>query len=78
MQYVRPVRRRGGRIRAAKPDTAAFRHCVTALRAAPAYFLFVDDREENVRAARDVGMNGHVFTGQDALAAAVDAWLPAG
>ncbi|MFE3857263.1 HAD family hydrolase [Streptomyces griseorubiginosus] len=67
-----------GRIGAAKPDPAAFRTCVGALRAAPADFLFVDDREENVRAARAVGMDGHVFTSQDGLAAVVDAWLPAG
>ena len=64
-----------GKIRAAKPDPEAFRHCAVALRAAPADFLFVDDREENVRAARANGMNGHVFTGQDELTAVVDAWL---
>ncbi|SPF02674.1 HAD family hydrolase [Streptomyces sp. MA5143a] len=64
-----------GKIGAAKPDLAAFQHCVVALRAAPADFLFVDDREENVRAARAAGMNGHVFNGRDDLAAAVDAWL---
>ncbi|MCX5263309.1 HAD family phosphatase [Streptomyces sp. NBC_00199] len=65
-----------GKIGAAKPDPAAFRHCVVSLQAAPADFLFVDDREENVRAARAAGMHGHVFTGQDALAADLDAWLP--
>ncbi|MFI1507002.1 HAD family hydrolase [Streptomyces sp. NPDC020597] len=66
-----------GKIGAAKPDPAAFRHCVSALHAAPTDVLFVDDREENVRAAQAVGMNGHVFTGQDALAAVVDTWLGA-
>ena len=65
-----------GKIKAAKPSPAAFHHCVVALRAAPADFLFVDDREENVRAAQAVGMNGHVFTGRDELAAVIDAWLP--
>ncbi|MFJ6392632.1 HAD family hydrolase [Streptomyces sp. NPDC091972] len=65
------------RIGAAKPDPAAFRHCVVALRAAPADFLFVDDREENIRAARAAGMDGHVFRTQEVLTAAVDAWLPA-
>ncbi|MDG5806088.1 HAD family phosphatase [Streptomyces ossamyceticus] len=64
-----------GQIGAAKPDPAAFQHCVVALRAAPADFLFVDDREENVLAARAVGMNGHVFSGRGDLSAAVDAWL---
>ncbi|MFD5596716.1 HAD family hydrolase [Streptomyces griseorubiginosus] len=65
-----------GRIGAAKPDPAAFRYCVVALRSAPADFLFVDDREENVRAAQAVGLNGHVFRGQGELAEVVDTWLP--
>lgn len=65
-----------GRIGAAKPDPAAFQYCVVALRSAPADFLFVDDREENVRAARAVGMDGHVFRSQDELAGVIDAWLP--
>ncbi|WP_326718531.1 HAD family phosphatase [Streptomyces sp. NBC_00243] len=67
-----------GKIKAAKPDPAAFHHCVVAMRAAPTDFLFVDDREENVRAARAVGMNGHVFTDRDELAAVIDTWLPTG
>ncbi|MEU9781181.1 HAD-IA family hydrolase [Streptomyces phaeochromogenes] len=66
-----------GKIKAAKPAPAAFHHCAIAMRAAPADFLFVDDREENVRAAQAVGMNGHVFTGRDELAAVIDTWLPA-
>ncbi|WP_055615288.1 HAD-IA family hydrolase [Streptomyces phaeochromogenes] len=66
-----------GKIKAAKPAPAAFLHCVIAMRAAPADFLFVDDREENVRAAQAVGMNGHVFTDRDELAAVIDTWLPA-
>ncbi|WTW99675.1 HAD family phosphatase [Streptomycetaceae bacterium NBC_01309] len=65
-----------GKIEVAKPAAAAFHHCAVAMRAAPADFLFVDDREENVRAARATGMNGHLFTDRDALAAAIGAWLP--
>lgn len=65
-----------GKIHAAKPDPAAFRRCVVALKAAPADFLFIDDRDENVRAARAIGMSGHVFTGHAELAAALDGWLP--
>ncbi|MFJ8441494.1 HAD family hydrolase [Kitasatospora griseola] len=48
-----------GKAAIAVPDRAAFHHCTAALRAAPVDFLFVDDREENVRAARALGMNGH-------------------
>ncbi|WP_060882374.1 HAD family hydrolase [Streptomyces caniscabiei] len=65
-----------GRIGAAKPDPAAFRYCVVALQSVPADFLFVDDREENVRAARAVGLNGHVFQSREELTTVVDAWLP--
>lgn len=65
-----------GKIKVAKPAPAAFRHCVVAMRAAPADFLFVDDREENVRAAQATGMNGHVFSDHDALATVIDTWLP--
>lgn len=64
-----------GKIHAAKPEPAAFHHAVTALRAAPADFLFIDDREENVHAAQVLGMNGHLFTTLDALAPTVDRWL---
>ncbi|MFF9768242.1 HAD family hydrolase [Streptomyces sp. NPDC014636] len=64
-----------GKIKVAKPAPAAFRHCVAAMRAAPTDFLFVDDREENVRAAQATGMNGHVFTDRDELAAAIETWL---
>ena len=67
-----------GKINAAKPDPAAFRHCVTALRAAPDDFLFVDDRAENVRAAQATGMTGHVFTGLGDLVKVIDTWLAAG
>ncbi len=66
-----------GRIGAAKPDPAAFHHCVTALHAAPADFLFVDDRAENVRAAQATGMTGHVFNGLGDLVGVIDTWLEA-
>ncbi|MFM9578895.1 HAD family hydrolase [Streptomyces caniscabiei] len=65
-----------GRIGAAKPDPAAFQYCVVALQSVPADSLFVDDREENVRAARAVGLNGHVFQSREELTTVVDAWLP--
>ena len=67
-----------GKINAAKPDPAAFHHCVRAMRADPADFLFIDDRAENVNAARNVGMSGHVFTGLDELAGVVNTWLAEG
>ncbi|MET9877133.1 HAD family phosphatase [Actinacidiphila glaucinigra] len=45
-----------------KPDPAAYRWCRDALREDPARILFVDDRPENIRAARAAGMRGHLFT----------------
>jgi putative hydrolase of the HAD superfamily len=66
-----------GKIKVAKPDPAAFRHCVTAMNATPADFLFIDDREENVRSAQAVGMAGYVFTRLEQLETAVNAWLAA-
>src|SRR5258707_2208560 len=44
-----------GRITVAKPEPSAFHHCVTAMHALPADFLFVDDREENVRPPQAAG-----------------------
>ena len=64
-----------GKIHAAKPDPAAYRHCITALHAAPADFLFIDDRAQNIRAAQAVGMTGHVFTGLADLVKAINTWL---
>ena len=65
-----------GQINAAKPEPAAFHHCVTALNAAPADFLFIDDGAENVRAAQANGMTGHVFTGLRDLVKIINTWLP--
>jgi putative hydrolase of the HAD superfamily len=65
-----------GRINVAKPEPSAFHHCVTAMHAAPADFLFVDDCAENVRAAQAVGMTGYVFTGLGKLVKVVNTWLP--
>ncbi|WP_326570733.1 HAD family phosphatase [Actinacidiphila glaucinigra] len=46
----------------AKPDPAAYHWCRDALREDPARILFVDDRPENIHAARAAGMRGHLFT----------------
>jgi len=41
----------------AKPDPRVFREALTRIHAEPAAVLFIDDREENVDAARAIGMN---------------------
>ncbi|MFD7221068.1 HAD-IA family hydrolase [Streptomyces sp. NPDC059892] len=50
------------RIGHAKPEPAAYAWCLRALGLEPGRVLFVDDRDENIRAARDTGMHGHLFT----------------
>ncbi|MGW1378458.1 HAD family hydrolase [Streptomyces sp. NPDC002446] len=50
------------RIGRAKPDPDAYRWCQRALRVPPDRVLFVDDRQDNIRAAEAVGMRGHLFT----------------
>ena len=44
-----------------KPDPAYFHHVLYELWASPANCIFIDDRPDNVRAARNVGINGLVF-----------------
>ena len=56
------------RIGRVKPEPAAFEWCIKALGIEPAEILFIDDREENVRAARACGMQGQVFTDAATLA----------
>ncbi|MEV7545661.1 HAD family phosphatase [Streptomyces sp. NPDC089915] len=56
------VRALSCRIGHAKPDPAAYAWCLRELGVPAGGVLFVDDREENVRAARTAGMRGHVFT----------------
>lgn len=50
-----------------KPDAAAYEHIVETLDVEPSRCLFVDDRSENVEAARNHGMEAVVFEGADGL-----------
>lgn len=50
-----------------KPEPAAFDWCIKTLGVEPVSILFVDDREENVRAAVARGMQGHLFNDAAAL-----------
>lgn len=52
-----------------KPDPAIFALAIERFGIAPAATLFVDDRDENVHAAEQAGMIGHVFTGEPELRA---------
>ena len=50
-----------------KPDPRAWEHALETLGAAPHEVLFVDDREGNVRAARELGIGALRFEGADHL-----------
>lgn len=52
------------RIGHVKPQAAAFGWCVAELGVPTRQILFVDDRRENVEAAVEAGLRGHVFTGR--------------
>ena len=43
-------------LKMAKPELAIYRHAAEGLETAPEHILFIDDREENIEAARAVGM----------------------
>ena len=50
------------RLGVAKPDPEAFRLVISDLGAEPGDVLFIDDRAENTRTARDLGMRTITFT----------------
>jgi HAD superfamily hydrolase (TIGR01509 family) len=50
-----------------KPDPAYFHHVLYGLWASPASCIFIDDRPENVRSARNLGIIGLVFESIDKL-----------
>jgi putative hydrolase of the HAD superfamily len=68
MQVV-PRRFYSCRLRATKPDPAAYGGVLAELGADPADVTFVDDRPANVAGAAAVGMRAVLFTGPTALAA---------
>ena len=50
-----------------KPETAFFDHVLKALNAAPGDCVFIDDRSDNVEAARGVGITSFRFEGVEQL-----------
>jgi putative hydrolase of the HAD superfamily len=54
-------------LRTAKPDERMYRHCLERLGVEPQRAVFVDDRSENVDAARALGMHAFRYTGVAAL-----------
>jgi len=56
-----------------KPDLAIYQRAIDIVGRPPERILFIDDRPENVAAARDAGMVTIRFTGADALRRELDA-----
>ncbi len=48
-------------VRSIKPDPVIYRHALSLLKIPPSEVLFVDDREENIQAARAAGILGMLF-----------------
>jgi putative hydrolase of the HAD superfamily len=59
------------RLGAAKPGPRAFQLVLSDLGARPAEVLFIDDRPENTRGARDLGLHAITFATAGALAGAL-------
>lgn len=58
-----------GEVKLVKPDPRIFDLTVRRFGLEPEDTLYIDDRLDNVRAAEQVGMTGHHFTGADRLEA---------
>jgi putative hydrolase of the HAD superfamily len=68
-------------LRMAKPDPAIYLHTLQKLGTRPDETLFIDDKQVNIDAARDLGIAAILFTTverlrQDLIAAGLDADLP--
>jgi HAD superfamily hydrolase (TIGR01509 family) len=59
-------------VRSMKPDSRIFEHAITLSGKRPESLFFTDDREENVRRAREMGMEAHQFRSESDLIVALD------
>ena len=53
----------------AKPEPGIYRIAAERFGHAPENMLFIDDKADNIEAARELGRQGHLFAGADNLAA---------
>ena len=60
-----------------KPDPAIYHTCLEALRCEARQTLFFDDRPNNVEAARELGMDAHIFESAEQATAIVRAGMNA-
>lgn len=52
-------------LKLAKPDPGIYLHAAQSLGCEPREVLFIDDKEENLEAARKVGMNAALYSGHE-------------
>src|SRR5437762_7874862 len=50
-----------------KPDRKIFEHAITTANCSPDSLFFIDDREENITAATQLGIHAHLFRSQSGL-----------
>jgi putative hydrolase of the HAD superfamily len=63
-----PVRVYSCELKVKKPDAAIYERCLQELGISPGQALFLDDRVENVEAARALGLRAEVFRSPEELA----------
>lgn len=60
------------RLGTAKPDPAIYAHAAQGLGVPPEAVLFIDDRQDNIEAARNAGMQAVQYTDHDAFLRSMD------
>jgi putative hydrolase of the HAD superfamily len=55
------------RLKSLKPEPGIFEKAIQLLQLDPGDVLYIDDLDENVEAARRVGLNGYLFAGEQEL-----------
>lgn len=60
----------------AKPDPAIYRHAAEGLGTRPEHILFIDDRDDNIAAARAAGMQAIQYTNHEAFEQALRGLAP--
>jgi putative hydrolase of the HAD superfamily len=64
-----------GELRLLKPSQEIYRHVLDDLGIPAADAVFIDNREDNVRGAQELGITGHVFTDAGTLRAFLESLL---
>ena len=64
-----------GELKLVKPDPEIYQHVLADLGISAAEAVFIDNREDNVRGAQELGITGHVFTDAGTLRAFLESLL---